>query len=455
MGDGMLTRRAPAVPIRGVHLDLKGNPPTPERLLSLLDLFSRLRLNAVLAEWEDTLPWRRYPALRSPTAYRPEVVRRFMDRGASRGIEIIPLVQCFGHSENVLRLNRFRALRERPNDVAEFCPSNPGSARLVIELVEDALGIMGGRVRRFHLGGDEAWHMGTCARCRAAIRADGKDALYLRHVGPILDHLRRRGIRPILWDDMMRSWPDGALRELSRRADLMAWSYGAQPVGKSSGFLHEGHLAKYRRSGVTTWGASAYKGGDGPFPDVPDAAARIANNLAWARIARTHRMTGVIATAWSRYNTFMSPCETIEASLDQLVVMAAALWDGRLPGDPVSVARARLARISRTESRRFLGCRAVAAELQGWREGVEKWFLSEREQAAHLAGEPERVNPGAMASANGKIRRQLRSGARIGRNFIRAHRGLIPDRWLRLYVRSRIAPVERRFRHVLRDDRSV
>ncbi len=449
----MFTRRTPAVPVRGIHLDLKGNPPTPARLLSLLDLLASLKLNAVLAEWEDTLPWRRYPALRSPTAYTPAVIRRFVARAETLGIEIIPLVQCFGHSENVLRLERFRRLRERPADVAEFCPSNPASARLVIELVDDALALQGGGVRRFHLGGDEAWHMGSCPRCKAAVRAIGRDRLYLQHVGPVLDHLNRRRIRPILWDDMMRSWSDGALRELSRRADLMAWSYGAAPVGKDAGFLHEGHLAKYRRAGVTTWGASAYKGGDGPFLDVPDAAARIANHRAWARHAMSHRMAGVIATAWSRYNTFMSPCETIEASLDQLVVAAAALWDGRLPADPVAAARARLANISRREFRRFTACRAAAAEFAGWREGVEKWFLSEREQAAHLAGEPGRINPGALATADGKIRRQLVSGARIGRDMIRAHRGLIPDRWLRLYVRSRIAPVERRFRNIRRDDR--
>src|SRR5687768_9123699 len=198
----MFTRKSPVVPVRGVHLDLKGHPPTPERLLSLLELFSAVRLNAVLAEWEDTLPWRRHPALRSPTAYTPAVIRRFAARAEALGIEIIPLVQCFGHSENVLRLPAFRRLRERPADVAEFCPSNPASARLVIELVDDALALQGGRVRRFHLGGDEAWHMGSCPKCRAAIRANGKDRLYLRHVGPVLDHLTRRGIRPILWDDM-------------------------------------------------------------------------------------------------------------------------------------------------------------------------------------------------------------------------------------------------------------
>lgn len=447
----MLTRPRPVVPLRGVHLDLKGNPPTPERLLSLLDVFRAARLNVVLAEREDTFPWRRFPALRSPTAYTPGQIGRFQAGADARGIEIIPLVQCYGHAENVLRLKAFQGLREEPDDVSEFCGSNPGSARVIIAMVDDVLNLMGPGIRRFHLGGDESRHMGSCARCRRAIRQDGKDRVYLRHITPILDHLSARGVRPILWDDMMRSWPESALRELGRKADLMAWAYTAEPVGKTQGFLHEGHLAKFRRAGVATWGASAYKGADGAFIDVPDLAERTANNGAWARHARTHRLTGVIATAWSRYDTFMSPCETIEASLDALFIAAAALWDGRLPADPAAAARVTLQRtLGRSALRRFAACYDAAKGLSDWAAGLEKWFLSEREHAAHLVGEPDRLNPGMMRRLDVRIRGQFTSGQRHAAAFIRAHRGLIPDRWLKLYVASRILPLKRRFRNVLK-----
>ncbi len=42
-----------------------------------------------------------------------------------------------------------------------------------------------------------------------------------KHVGPILDRLNARGIRPILWHDMMVDWDDDALRALAPRCDLM------------------------------------------------------------------------------------------------------------------------------------------------------------------------------------------------------------------------------------------
>lgn len=440
------TRRHPVVPLRGVHLDLKGNPPSPARLLSLLDVFETLRLNVVLVEWEDAFPWRRYPALKSPTAYAPDLVRRFLDRAAGRGINVIPLVQCFGHAENALRLPRFRRLREVPDNVAEFCASHPGSARLVIDLVDDVITACDGRTGHFHLGGDEAWHMGSCARCRRAVSKEGKAAVYLRHVRPILDHLNDRGIRPILWDDMMRGWDEAALREIGAQADLMAWSYGARPVGAREGFLHEGHLAKYARAGATVWAASAYKGGDGPCRDVPDAAARAANNAGWAAIAHRHRLTGMVATAWSRYNTFMAPCETIEASLHTLAIAAAAMWDGRVPREPEREARALLKRrLGRRAFARFEACHRSAAALGEWSRGWHEWLWEDRERVAQLAGEPERRNPGALRHLDAQMARQLPAGRRRGREFVTAHRGLIPDRWLRAYAASRLLPLQRRF----------
>jgi hypothetical protein len=36
---------------RCVHLDLKGTPPSPERLIKLLKVFSAARYNSVLVEW--------------------------------------------------------------------------------------------------------------------------------------------------------------------------------------------------------------------------------------------------------------------------------------------------------------------------------------------------------------------------------------------------------------------
>ena len=74
----------PVVDIRGVHLDLKGTPPTPDRLMELLALLAELRYNALLVEWEDTFPWQVNPKLRNETAYSREEVDAFHAQAAEQ-----------------------------------------------------------------------------------------------------------------------------------------------------------------------------------------------------------------------------------------------------------------------------------------------------------------------------------------------------------------------------------
>jgi len=67
--DKLFKKDLPVVLKRGVHLDLKGLPPTPDRFVGLLKLFAAARYNMVLIEWEDSFPWTVDQRFRSPTAY--------------------------------------------------------------------------------------------------------------------------------------------------------------------------------------------------------------------------------------------------------------------------------------------------------------------------------------------------------------------------------------------------
>ena len=67
-----------SVPVRAIHIDLKGMPPKMERLLQLLELYAASSYNAVLVEWEDMFPWQE-PLLRSPYAYSKEEINAFVE----------------------------------------------------------------------------------------------------------------------------------------------------------------------------------------------------------------------------------------------------------------------------------------------------------------------------------------------------------------------------------------
>ncbi|MCX7705371.1 MAG: family 20 glycosylhydrolase [bacterium] len=439
MKDKFFSRGRAVIPIRGIHFDLKGLPPAPSRLLEFLDLLCQARINCVLVEWEDTYPWQKYPELRNQTAYSMSTVKKFLKKAECLGIEVIPLVQSFGHLENVLSKKRFKKFREIPDNVSDICPLADGARQIVMDMVEDVLLTHTG-IRYFHLGGDEVWTLGSCEKCKSFIEKNGKSALYLYHLEPIFEFLHARNIRPIIWDDMMRKWNISELKRIAKHTDLMCWSYAKDPFI----YVSKQTMDKFLKAGCKIWAASAFKGGDGPYVDIPDKNVRLANMLEWVKYAGKMKMEGVIATGWSRYNTFCSPCESIETSLDTLALSGKIAWDGKLPVDPSEWAKDFLEYSQKKGIRtsHFHNCRAVSEQLQNWRDSV---FAQARTylQQAHLAGEPDRINPFRAKEEKNALIEAFRKVKQYARDWEKVHKGFVPAIWIKKYTLSRIEPVKK------------
>ncbi|HHN46589.1 MAG TPA: hypothetical protein ENN09_04030, partial [Planctomycetes bacterium] len=210
-------------PDKLVHLDLKGAPPRLPYLLDFMSFAKAAGATGFLVEWEDAFPWADRE-LRAPTACSEDEVNKIIGRAAELDMEIVPLVQTFGHLEFVLKHKRFRNLREKAEFLMDICPLHADALPLVLGLIDDLLRLHPA-IRRIHLGGDEVWSLGSCERCGPFEQKNGKAALYLHHAAPIIEAVKGRGLVPMLWDDMMRSWPIPELNRLSG-VQLVVWRYG-------------------------------------------------------------------------------------------------------------------------------------------------------------------------------------------------------------------------------------
>jgi len=432
---------APAVAIRGVHLDLKGTPPTFDRLLRLLEIFAACRYNAVLVEWEDTFPWTLDERFRCETAYTPEQVREFVAAAETLGIEVVPLVQCLGHMENPLGVAGYERLREVAHQADVLNPLADGARELVQGMVDDVLAALPG-VRRFHLGGDEAWSFGTHPETKAYIAAHGKGALYLHHVGPILDALNARGVRPILWHDMMKNWEPDALRDLAGRADLCVWGYTGHPDTTRHHFNTK-YIQRFADHGVTMWGATAYKGAAGHNKDLPDLAIHEENAAAWVDVAGRFGMRGVFATAWSRYSTHNVHNETIDASLDSLVNVGVILHEGAPPTGGHAACVAQLETLGERE--RFETCQTAMRRLRDVRQTGWKNVRHLRELATMATLDARRRSGGGLAKSLGYLRADLAEAQRIAADARQAFAGLVEPIWIDRYLAERIEPLREEF----------
>lgn len=98
-----------------VHLDLKGAAPKISYYEYLFPLLAKSGVSGVVIEYEDTFPFygslSNLSALNAYTRSDIEMLNLIADKNR---LEIIPLVQTFGHLEYVLKLEEFKELREVP-----------------------------------------------------------------------------------------------------------------------------------------------------------------------------------------------------------------------------------------------------------------------------------------------------------------------------------------------------
>lgn len=429
-----LQQMSPHFEIRGLHLDLKGTPPTFPRLLQLLDCFSSLRYNLILVEWEDTFPWTVDPTLRSNEAYSEDEIRQFVVKAERLGIELVPLVQILGHMENVLKAPERAALREHPENNDVLNPLAKGASELVRLLIEDVLRLMP-NVRRFHLGVDEAYHLGTSAETAAFIRESGMAALYMHHIQPLLDLLNARGIRPLMWHDMLIHWEDAPLRILASQVDLVVWGYGAHP-DEPGNHYSSSHIARFKALSFTLWGACAFKGAEGTNVDRPNPYLRLKNGRDWVQIADRYQFKGIITTGWSRYCYNTCQCEMLEASLDIFVAHALLLHDGCCSDESLSRAPQLLEELwSVEEGERFARIRVLADRFAAEQE--QAWYQA-RTHLSHLAAiqiAPHRKFSAHYLEIFGLM---LSSTEKAARDYYAALQGLVSDCSLAAYFAERI-----------------
>lgn len=430
----------PVIAKRGVHLDLKGLPPTADRLLSLLKLFAAARYNVVLVEWEDSFPWTVDARFRSPTAYTVEEVIDFRDSAAALGLELIPVVQCLGHMENPLSVPGYEHLREVADNESGLNPLAPGARELIQRMVDNVLELMPD-VRYFHLGGDEARTFGQNAETGAYLAEHGKGALYLHHVEPILDHLNRRGIRPILWHDMMIDWECDALRALAAKCDLMPWGYAGHPDTTQSHFKSE-YIRRFRDHGFTQWGGTAYKGAEGYDADLPDIALHAENAQAWSEVARRFEFIGVVATAWSRYAVDTIQCNPIDASLDSMINVAVILHDGQPPEGGMEACVAALTEAGERE--RFDACKQAMQRLADVRRRGWAQVQHARQVAVLGRMDPRRSsarNPKLGLHALVRLEAIVGQADEIAEEVRRVFAGLVEPIWIEEYLATRLTPL--------------
>ncbi|RZF43937.1 hypothetical protein LSTR_LSTR006745 [Laodelphax striatellus] len=302
---------------RLMHFDLKGAPPRVSYLKRIMSLAKELGATGVLIEWEDMFPWAgRLAPLAAGNAYSKQDVQEIIDAAVNNGLEVIPLVQTFGHVEFALKHSEFSELREVPESPQALCPSLNASHDFVHQMIEQVMD-MHKNIRYLHIGCDEVFQMGECVRCRTQPR----DTLFLHHVTRVASFVRARwpAVTPIIWDDMLRHLPPISLEQyrIGELVEPMVWVY-AEDVYR---FVPSSVWEKYAAIFARVWAASAFKGAFGETQYVPNAKRHLENNMRWLQVMQAEApkfsggFQGIAITGWQRSEIYLLLCNINHTNL--------------------------------------------------------------------------------------------------------------------------------------------
>ena len=360
-------------PFRVVHLDLKGAPPKLSYLREIFPLIWKAGGNALLIEYEDMFPYSG-PIVNASAlnAFSRTQVLELISLAKNNHLEIIPLVQTFGHMEHVLKLEEFSHLREMEQYPQSICPSNEKSFD-VIKMMIDQIMELHADSKYIHIGCDEVFQLGMCSSCKERMRgirsllnnkhgddyidggahtnldskkkhqhnnnnqatshtASENHELYLNHVkrvGSYVNEASNERVRAIIWDDMLRSISFEQILQsnIAKYVEPMVWVY----VEDVDHFVDGETWKKYSNLFSHIWVASAFKGAFGERLFIPNVLRHYHNHISWLNVMKRESISttchgrpisfrGIALTGWSRYDHFAVLCELLPVSIPSLVL---------------------------------------------------------------------------------------------------------------------------------------
>ncbi|CAJ0591037.1 unnamed protein product [Cylicocyclus nassatus] len=327
-----------------IHIDLKGAPPRPSYFKQLLTTISDVGADGVLIEWEDMFPYEgALGEIKNGYSYTHDEALDILRHAESLKLSVIPLVQTIGHLEWILKIKNFVGFREHPDYPLVACIGDDKVVELILDSLNQVMKLHSEVGMPYvHIGADEAYIMGECPADLRILPnyANNKKRLVFDYVKKVAKNitLQYPQTKVLIWHDEFKNVNDTLVKqyELDRLVTPVVWYYQPDLATK---------LPKYKwkqlvRSFSSVWGASAFKGGNGPNRYWNYVEHYMKNNKAWYQQALEHsdliKFQGFIITGWQRFHHFAPLCELFPVSMASLAINVKLIKHFTLSEDDLS-----------------------------------------------------------------------------------------------------------------------
>ncbi|XP_043466707.1 hexosaminidase D-like [Leptopilina heterotoma] len=326
-----------------VHLDLKGAPPKVSYYDYLFRLFKTLGATGILIEYEDMFPFQgNLIDIAAGNHYSKNEINTIQDLAKKYDLIIIPLVQTFGHLEFVLKLEKYKELREINRYPQSICPMYNKSEILLFEMIDQIISAHPDS-KHIHIGADEVYQLGECNRCIETMAKErwNKKELFLNHVIKVARYIKKKypDLTILTWDDEFREIDSQDLINsgLQGLIEPVVWKYTTDPASSLTNQLWENYALVWSE----IWIATAFKGATAPDRYYTDITYHVENHRRWMEIVEKYssriKFKGAFLTGWQRYDHFSVLCELLPSALPSLAINLAVLQSNNPSSFPMDV----------------------------------------------------------------------------------------------------------------------
>ncbi|HOP56669.1 MAG TPA: family 20 glycosylhydrolase [Bacillota bacterium] len=309
----------PDLGIRGFLLDISRDKiPTMKTLKEVIDMLFISKMNHFELYVEGFPVYlKSFPNLPYEDPLTPKEMDELESYCLARGIDFVRNINTFGHMTAWLGLDFFHNMAEceegyvnygYPFPASTLNPLDPRSIELVKKMIDDACG--NSQSAFFNVNGDEPFELGL-GKSKEKCAEKGRGKVYLTYMEKVMNRVREKGKRPIIWGDVFNE--DPSLYELVGNDVVVCdWGYDSEHDFETPSIRME----KAGKDFLLAPGTSSWNSFSGRYEDMRDSI----RNAAMA--AKSHMGLGILLTDWGDY----SHPQSLSFSLPSLLFAATASW---------------------------------------------------------------------------------------------------------------------------------
>jgi hypothetical protein len=238
-----------------------------------------------------------HPELATKHAFTADEMRDFVAEAGKHGIEVVPEIECWGHTDFITRLKKYRHLREideGPGRFSGMCVFEDDAKRLLEDLLTDAVDIF--EPRLIHAGLDEV-NFGHHPTSQKRLKKRSAGDLFADHIEWCHEVISGLGVRMGMWGDHVYK-DERILARTPRDTLIFDWHYEHNYAPTA--------LDLFLDAGFEVWGCPATQHSRNRILsswENFDNLQRFSGYALERRRARRRKgaVTGMVATVWCPY----------------------------------------------------------------------------------------------------------------------------------------------------------